>query len=111
MDHPSAEGVYFIRTSLEQHNETLIWDIYNTIRQIEDVFRIFKTDLALRLVFHKNDDHIMAHLFLAIVAYSIVNTVRFRLKKQGINHSWTKIIRIMNTQKASKVTMNKDNGT
>jgi hypothetical protein len=111
MDHPSAEGVYFIRTSLEQNNETMVWDIYNTIRQIEEVFRIFKTDLALRPVFHKNDDHTMSHLFLAIVAYSIVNTVRFRLKKQGINHSWSKIIRIMNTQKAGTVTMNKDNGT
>ncbi|MEI2419870.1 hypothetical protein V6O07_06330, partial [Arthrospira platensis SPKY2] len=33
---PSAgEGVYFIRTNLEEIDEKAMWDIYNTIREIE----------------------------------------------------------------------------
>ena len=106
----SGEGVYFIRTSLDQQNETLVWNIYNTIRQIEDVFRVFKSDLELRPVFHKNDDYTMAHLFLAILAYSVVNTIRYRLKKQGTTYSWSTITRIMNTQKTGTISMRKKDG-
>ena len=106
----SGEGVYFIRTSLDQQDETLVWDMYNTIRQIEDVFRVFKSDLELRPVFHKNDDYTVAHLFLAVLAYSIVNTIRYRLKKKGTTYSWNTITRIMNTQKTGTISMSKKDG-
>jgi transposase len=106
----TGEGVYFIRTDLAEQNEALVWNIYNTIRQIESVFRVFKSDLELRPVFHKNDDHTMAHLFLAIVAYSVVNTIRYKLKKQEINDSWGSITRTMNTQKTGTLSLRKKDG-
>ena len=37
---------------------------------------------------------------LELLAYWIVNTVRYQLKQIGINHYWSEIIRIMSTQKA-----------
>jgi len=46
----------------------------------------------------------MAHLHLAILAYWLVNTIRYQLKEQGINHQWSEIVRIMNTQKAVTTT-------
>ena len=107
---PTGEGEYFIRTSIDQTSEKLVWDIYNTIRQIEGAFRVLKTDLLLRPVFHRKDENCMAHLFLAILAYSIVNTIRHRLKRAGIHHDWRNIIRIMSSQKASTVTMNRRDG-
>ena len=76
---------------------------------MENSFRILKTDLQLRPVFHQNDSRTEAHLFLAILAYTIVNTIRFRLKKQNIKHDWSNVVRIMNTQKASTVNMNNRN--
>jgi hypothetical protein len=40
----------------------------------------------------------------------MVSTIRYKLKKQGINHDWQNIVRIMNTQKAGTISMNlKDN--
>lgn len=107
---PTGEGEYFIRTSIDQKSEKLVWNIYNTIRQIEETFRILKTDLLLRPVFHRKDENCMAHLFLAILAYSIVSSVRYKLRKAGIHHSWRNIVRIMNSQKASTVTMNRRDG-
>lgn len=41
----------------------------------------------------------MAHLHLGLLAYWLVNTVRFKLKGQGINSNWREIVRIGNTQK------------
>jgi transposase len=92
-------GVYFLRTSLLLEDEVMIWNIYNTIREIESSFRILKTDLDLRPVYHKSDAATMAHLHLGLLAYWIVNTVRCKLKAHGINSHWQEIVRIGNTQK------------
>jgi hypothetical protein len=92
-------GCYFIKTNLNTENELSIWTIYNSIREIESTFRCLKTDLDLRPIYHKNDDATMAHLHLGILAYWLVNTIRYQLKKQKINHNWQEIIRITNTQK------------
>ncbi len=106
----SSEGIYFIRTSLEKQKETTLWTIYNTLTEIEATFRVLKTDLSLRPVFHKTDEHSEAHLFLGLLAYQIVATIRYQLKKQGINHDWKNIVRIMNTQKMVTTTMKNKKG-
>lgn len=102
----AEEGVYFLRTNMEQTDERKMWDIYNTIREIEATFRILKSDLSLRPVYHQNDDSTEAHLSLSILAYILVNTIRYKLKKHGIHHDWQNIVRIMNTQKAGTISMN-----
>ena len=103
------EGVYFLRTSVKQIDEKFFWDIYNTIREIESVFRTLKTDLKMRPVFHQTDENSVAHLNLAVLAYQMVHTIRYQLKAKGINHDWSHIVRIMNTQKAATVTMKDKN--
>lgn len=93
------QGVYFLRTSLKDKDEETIWRIYNALREIETTFRTLKTDLDLRPIYHKNDDATMAHLNLGLLGYWIVNTIRHQLKVKKINHDWSEIIRISNTQK------------
>lgn len=100
VDINARSGVYFLRTSLEAKAEETVWQFYNTIREIEATFRVLKTDLDLRPIYHKNDDSTMAHLHLGLLAYWVVNTIRHQLKKQGINSGWKEIVRTMNTQKA-----------
>ena len=125
---PDGEsGTYFLRTSLSM-SEELTWLIYNIIREIEYSFRTLKTDLDLRPIYHKRDNATMAHLHLGLLAYWVVNTIRYQLKKtekepkkqpnnqsdnqqenvknetqddtMPINFQWKEIIRIMNTQKS-----------
>ena len=73
-----------------------------------------KTDLNLRPIYHRKDDRSDAHLFLGLLAYWIVNTIRYQMKK--VNEArkkadpnpkaeyptpyWTEIARIMQTQKS-----------
>jgi len=115
---PNTEsGTYFLRTSLPM-SEELTWMVYNIIREIEYSFRTLKTDLDLRPIYHKKDNATMAHLNLGLLAYWVVNTVRFQLKKTEnesdkkqemakeeadtvpFNFQWKEIIRIMKTQKS-----------
>ena len=98
-DPDKKAGIYFLRTTLDENNEKTFWDIYNIIREIEYTFRVLKTDLDLRPVYHKTDDATMAHLHLGILAYWLVATIRYQLKQKGYKHQWREIVRIMNTQK------------
>ena len=98
-------GIYFLRTSLNGKDEQTLWTIYNVIREIEYTFRVLKTDLDLRPIYHKTDDASMAHLHLGLLAYWIVSTIRYQLKLHQINHDWSEIIRIMNTQKSVTTTL------
>lgn len=92
-------GVYFLRTNMDVTDEVIVWNIYNTIREIETTFRTLKTDLDLRPIYHKKDKPAMAHLHLGLLAYWLVNTVRHQLKSKNINSTWTELVRIANTQK------------
>lgn len=92
------KGVYFIRTSYQNPSEEELWDIYNTIREVESTFRCLKTDLQMRPVYHQKDQRIEAHLYLTLLAYQLVNTIRYMLRQKGIHHDWRNILRIMSTQ-------------
>jgi hypothetical protein len=100
VDINARSGVYFLRTSLEAKSEENIWQFYNIIREIEATFRVLKTDLDLRPIYHRKDENTMAHLHLGLLAYWLVNTVRHQLKQEEINSCWREIVRTMNTQKA-----------
>ena len=52
----------------------------------------------------------MAHLHLGLLAYWLVNTIRYQLKTQNIKHNWQEIIRIANTQKIITTTGNNTSG-
>jgi hypothetical protein len=97
-------GIYFLRTNLSIKDEVVIWNIYNTIREIENSFRTLKSDLDLRPIYHKNDKSTMAHLHLGILAYWLVNTIRHQLKAKQINSNWSEIVSIANTQKVITTT-------
>jgi len=71
-------------------------------------FRSLKSDLNIRPVHHQKDERIEAHLYLTILAYQIVNTVRHMLKQKNINYDWKNIIRIMSTQKIQTIKLPTD---
>jgi transposase len=103
-----SKGVYFIRTNYTKPTEKELWDIYNTIRGVESTFRSLKSDLNIRPIYHQKDDRIDAHLYLTMLAYQLVNTIRYMLKKSNINYSWSTIRRIMSTQKIQTVVLRTD---
>lgn len=103
VDINARSGVYFLQSSIED-TEKVLWDGYNTLREVEATFRVLKTDLDLRPIYHKKDETTMAHLNLGLLAYWLVNTIRHQLKKEGINSQWKEIVRTMNTQKAVTTT-------
>ena len=93
-------GIYFLRTNVPTFDEKTTWDYYNLTREIECTNHQLKTDLNLRPIHHQKDDSSDAHLFLGLLSYWIVNTIRYKLKQTGETCFWTGIVRRLSTQKA-----------
>lgn len=61
------DGIYFLRTNLDEKREEFLWQIYNVIREVEYSFSVLKTDLELRPIYHKGDRASLAHLHLGLL--------------------------------------------
>ena len=75
------------------------WGYYNLIREIECTNRQLKNDLNLRPIYHQKDGSSDAHLFFGLLAYWVVNTIRYELKQSNIKCYWTEITRRISAQK------------
>lgn len=103
-------GKYLLQTSLDEKDEENIWEFYNIIRTVEETFKTLKSDLDIRPVFHKTDNAAKAHLNLAVLAYWVVSTTKYRLKQKGINVRWVELLRIMSTQQRVTMVAEQANG-
>ncbi|MCP4078053.1 MAG: transposase [Gammaproteobacteria bacterium] len=84
-------GVYCLRTSHSDLDENTLWRMYTMLTDLEAVFRSLKSELGMRPVFHQVAERITGHLFITVLAYHLVHSIRFRLKKSGIAASWSGI--------------------
>ena len=105
--HP---GVYCLRTTLVEQDNATLWRTYIMLTELESVFRSLKTDLGLRPVFHRVDRRVEGHLFISVLAYHFVHTLRLQLKAQGINDSWNTLRQTMAMQRRVTVTMQRRDG-
>ena len=85
-------GIYCIRTNQIELNNQQIWNTYRMLNDIEEAFRTLKTDLGLRPIFHQTTDRISGHIFISVLAYHILHSVRYQLKLSNINDSWQTIM-------------------
>ncbi len=101
-------GVYCLRTNIPDWSEDQLWNTYTMLTEIEATFRSLKTELGLRPVYHHKEDRVTGHLFITLLAYHLVHTLRYQLKQQGINLSWDSIRNIMSTQQRITITLPTD---
>ena len=81
-------GVYCLRTNQDQWDEATLWRTYTVLTDLEAVFRCLKSELGLRPVYHHNTDRVSGHLFISVLAYHLVHTIRFQLKACNIHLGW-----------------------
>lgn len=101
-------GVYCLRTNIPDWSEAQLWSTYIMLTEIEATFRSLKTDLGLRPVYHHKEDRVTGHLFITLLAYHLVYTLRYQLKQQGIHLSWDSIRNLMSTQQRITITLPTD---
>ena len=57
------------------------------LTNLEAVFRSLKTDLGLRPVHHQIERRVEGHLFISVLAYYFVHTIRLQLKAQAVRYT------------------------
>ena len=103
-------GVYCLRTTLIDLDDATLWRTYSMLTQLESVFRSLKTDLGLRPVYHQIERRIEGHLFISVLAYHFVHTMRLQLKAQGVHESWQTLRQTLNSQQRITTTLTRRDG-
>ena len=103
-------GVYCLRTNHDEWNEATLWHTYTMLTDLEAVFRSLKSELGLRPVFHRNTDRVSAHLFISVLAYHLVHTIRFQLKACGSHWSWEGLRRELEGQDRVTIELKRQDG-
>jgi len=74
------EGRYLLRTNLDAQQPERLWTFYIQLTEVEQAFKELKHDLAVRPIFHRKDDRIEAHIFVAFLAYCLQVTLKADLR-------------------------------
>ena len=84
-------GHYFLRTNLKETDPGKLWHLYGSLRTVEDAFRFMKSSLGMRPVYHQKDHRVDAHLWITILAYHLIQSCMYALRKQGYTEQWETI--------------------
>ena len=103
-------GVYCLRTNQAEWDETTLWQTYTMLTDLEAVFRSLKSELGLRPVYHHKSARVDGHLFISVLAYHLVHTLRLQLKAQGIHLSWESLRNQCSGQERVTVVLHRDDG-
>ena len=64
-----SEGCYLLRTNIDDLAPADLWTAYIGLTQTEAVFRIQKSDLKIRPIWHQRLDRVKAHLLVCFLAF------------------------------------------
>lgn len=90
-------GVYCLRSNLNVIDEQTLWDIYIMLTDLEAAFRCLKSELGLRPIYHQITRRVDSHIFISVIAYHLLHTIRYQLKAKGIHESWSTIRKELST--------------
>ena len=76
------DGYYSIVTSEKELSDSKIRDIYKGLWEIEESFKIIKSEFKARPVFVKTEDHVNAHFLICYVTLVIMRVIEHLLKEQ-----------------------------
>ena len=75
------EGRYLLRTNLTAGEPAALWTFYIQLTEVEQAFKEIKHDLAIRPIFHRTQERIEAHIFVAFMAYCLQVTLKAQLRQ------------------------------
>jgi transposase len=107
LTHP---GIYCLRSNELTWDEATLWRTYTMLTDLEAVFRSLKSELGLRPVFHHKEERTEGHLFITVLAYQAVQSIRIKLKDQGITASWTTLREMLSVQQRVTATFKQRDG-
>ena len=66
-----SEGCYLLRSNVMDWTEQELWEAYIQLTDAEEAFRIHKTDLRIRPIWHQKQERVEAHILVCFLAYVV----------------------------------------
>jgi len=82
-----SEGTYILRTNVSQWSDEELWNTYIQLTEAEAAFRVHKSDLGLRPIWHHKRERIEAHILICFLAYVLWKTLQQWQSRAGLGDS------------------------
>lgn len=82
-----SEGCYVLRTNVTDWSPEELWRTYIQLTDVEAAFRIQKSELAIRPVWHHRADRVQAHILVCFLAYVLWKTLEQWQRRAGLGQS------------------------
>jgi len=82
-----SEGAYVLRTNVHEWSEEELWRTYIQLTEAEAAFRIHKTDLSIRPIWHQKAERVEAHILICFLAYVLWKTLEQWQQRAGLGNS------------------------
>jgi transposase len=70
-----SAGCYLLRTNVRDWSDQELWKAYIQLTEAEAAFRIHKSDLSLRPIWHQKEDRTLAHILVCFLSYVLWKTL------------------------------------
>lgn len=78
------EGCYLLRTNVADWSAEDLWQAYIQLTDAEAAFRIHKSDLRIRPVWHQTEERVQAHILVCFLAYVLWKTLHQMTRAAGL---------------------------
>jgi transposase len=82
-----SEGCYVLRTNLRDWTSETLWRTYIQLSEAEAAFRIHKSELSIRPVWHQREERVLAHILVCFLAYVLWKTLEQWQSRAGLGNS------------------------
>jgi transposase len=88
----ASQGCYVLRSNVSEWEPAELWRAYMNLTDAEAAFRVHKTDLRLRPVWHHREDRVQAHILVCFLAYVLRKTLETWSGRAGLGKSPTTLM-------------------
>ena len=82
-----SEGTYILRSNVHEWTDEELWKTYIQLTEAEAAFRIHKSDLAIRPIWHQKASRIKAHILVCFLGYALWKTLQQWQSHAGLGDS------------------------
>jgi transposase len=86
-DARAREGCYILRTNVREWTPKEIWQTYIQLTEAEAAFRVHKSDLSVRPIWHHKTGRVEAHILVCFLAYVLWKTLEQWQARAGLGNS------------------------
>jgi transposase len=105
-----TEGAYILRSNVKEWTAEDLWQAYITLTDVEGAFRIHKSDLKIRPIWHHLERRVDAHILVCFLAYALWKTLEGWQKRAGLGSSPRTILDELKKIRTVDVVLPLDNG-